>query len=71
MTGSFTAEERRRLAAALAAGTAPTCPSCDVELDRRDVRPPASVSYVRSRVWLLCPECRRTGAVDVREGGRP
>lgn len=68
---SFSAAERRALAAALASGAEPACPSCGTRLDPREVRPPGSVSYVRRRVWLLCPTCRRSGAVDVREGGRP
>ncbi|HUG39180.1 MAG TPA: hypothetical protein VMM12_01780 [Longimicrobiales bacterium] len=69
--GSFTADERRRIEAALAAGREPLCPACGGVLDRRRVRPAASVSYVRRREWLLCPGCRRSGAVDVREGERP
>lgn len=68
---SFTAAERRGLAAALAAGRTLTCPACGTPVDRRDVKPPRAVSYVRRRVWLLCPGCRRSGAVDVREGERP
>lgn len=68
---SFTAAERRRLAAELAAGREPVCPSCGTRLAPQDVQRPESVSYVRRRVWLLCPACRRTGAVDVKEAGRP
>ena len=68
---SFTAAERRALTAALAAGEAPVCPGCETRLDAREVERPRSVSYVRRRVWLLCPACRRSGAVDVSEGGQP
>lgn len=62
---AFTAEERRKVAAALAQDAAPACPACGSLLDVRPVVPPRTVSYVRRRLWLLCPSCRRTGTVDV------
>lgn len=68
---SFSAAERRRLAEAVAEGREPPCPACGGKLDRREVTPPATVSYVRHRIWLLCPTCRRSAAVDLRAGGRP
>lgn len=64
---SFTAAERRRIAAALVESSAPSCPACGERLDVRPVEPPKSVSYVRRRLWLLCPGCRKTGAVDVTD----
>lgn len=67
MTGAFTAEERHALGLALAEGETPACPACGAALSQRPVPPSQQVSYVRRRVWLLCPSCKRTGAVDVRE----
>lgn len=67
----YTGAERKRLAAALAAGSEPRCPACREAVSVREVPRPEEVSYVRRRVWVLCPSCRRTGAVDVREGGPP
>lgn len=77
--GAFSARERKALAQALRgageAGSAGVleCPACGSELSRREVPPSKQVSYVRRRVWLLCPGCKRTGAVDVRDatGGGP
>jgi hypothetical protein len=67
---SFDADQRRALADSVRAGELPACPECGVELDRRDVEPPSQVSYVRRRVWLFCPSCKRTAALDLR-GGEP
>jgi hypothetical protein len=69
--GSYSAAERRTLAEILAAGDAPSCPVCGTGLAVREVEPPRQVSYVRRRVWLLCPGCKRTAALDVRGGGPP
>jgi uncharacterized protein with PIN domain len=63
----FTAAERRQLALRLAAGEAPRCPVCDARLSEREVPVSRQVAYVRRRVWLLCPSCGRTGAIDVRD----
>ena len=62
---SFSAEERRALAAALAGDDPLECPACGGDLSRREVSRPREVSYVRHRVWLLCTECRRSGAIDL------
>lgn len=66
--GAYTAEQRRALARAVAAGDAPVCPGCATPLDVRPVDPPGEVAYVRRRAWLFCPGCKRTAAVDL--GGR-
>ncbi|HSH46224.1 MAG TPA: hypothetical protein VK966_10225 [Longimicrobiales bacterium] len=63
---SYGARERAAIARDLDAERVPACPVCGTDLDVQPVAPPAAVSYVRHRVWVLCPECRRTGAVDVR-----
>lgn len=67
MAEAFTAAERAALARTLAEGKEPTCPACGTPLSQRPVPASRQVSYVRRRVWLLCPACTRTGAVDVRE----
>lgn len=66
---SFTAEQRRALARALADDgddDAPlVCPACGGAVNRRAVTRPEEVPYVRHRVWLLCAGCRRSGAIDL------
>jgi hypothetical protein len=69
--GTYSAAQRRALKDGLDAGTAPPCPACGAELSVRDVEPPRDVSYVRRRLWVLCPSCKRTGAVDVKGGAPP
>jgi uncharacterized protein with PIN domain len=64
--GGYTAEQRRAIAAALDADTAAPCPVCGAELTRQRVEPLPAVPYVRRRVWVLCPRCRRTASVDVK-----
>lgn len=62
----YTASQRRAIAAELDDGRAPVCPACGTALSIRPVAPDASVSYVRQRVWVLCPSCRRSAGIDVR-----
>jgi hypothetical protein len=63
---SFTHSEVHELARAVRMGTQPICPVCDVLLDETVVPPREDVSYVRDRVWLVCPTCHRTAVVDRR-----
>ena len=63
---SYSREERNRLEAALHDKRAVLCPVCNVEMTRQDVVPPGNVSYVRHRVWLLCPSCKRSVSLDQR-----
>jgi len=62
---SFNPEERRRLEDDLRAAVTLTCPRCGVPLDRSDVEPKRSVSYVRRRVLLTCASCHGHAALDV------
>jgi hypothetical protein len=62
---TYTAEERKRLESALAADRMPDCPACGSRVTARRVEPPRAVSYVRHRVLVLCPACRRRAAIDV------
>ncbi|HEX7118277.1 MAG TPA: hypothetical protein VF212_05785 [Longimicrobiales bacterium] len=71
MRRSYTPEQRRELERAAARGGPIPCPACGALLARSEVPTPRELSYVRRRVWLICPECKRSAAVDVRRGGRP
>lgn len=62
---SFTAAERRSLARALAEGDPLECPTCGGVVSQQTVPRPEEVAYVRHRVWILCAECGRSGAVDL------
>jgi hypothetical protein len=64
--GSFNAAARHALEDALRAGQPLLCPECNIVLNRQDVAQTKEVSYVRHRVWLLCPQCRRSASVDVK-----
>jgi hypothetical protein len=63
---AFTHEQVRDLERAVREGAHPACPLCAVPLDERGVPPRGDVSYVRDRVWLLCPSCKRSAVVDRR-----
>jgi hypothetical protein len=65
--GSFTAAERRRLAAALGRGEPLACPHCNVPLTSQPVTPDPRVPYVRHRLLVLCPRCRRSASLDQPE----
>jgi len=65
---SFTGEEARQLTGTLLAGRPLMCPRCGVPLDRIPVPPRRDVSYVRDRLWVVCPRCHRTAVLDRREG---
>lgn len=67
MPESFTHEEIHALAEGAGAGGVLDCPRCAVPLDRRSIPPRRDVSYVRDRLWLVCPACHRTAVVDLRE----
>lgn len=65
---SFDSAEVEALGTALRKGSQLVCPRCDVPLDRRAVLPRPEVSYVRDRIWLVCPSCHRTAVLDRRDG---
>lgn len=66
MSKPFPAEAARALERALHAGEPLDCPDCRVALDQRAVPPRTDVSYVRDRVWLVCPSCHATVVLDRR-----
>jgi hypothetical protein len=71
LMSSFDAGQRRTLEESIRSGTLPACPACGARLDARAVDPPVQVAYVRRRLWLVCPGCKRTASLDVRGGGPP
>lgn len=64
--GSYEAAQRRDLETALQAGAVLRCPYCDVELSLQKVEGSPEVAYVRRRVLAICPQCRRSAALDVK-----
>lgn len=68
MAGSFTPEERNRIAASLRAGGELVCPACNARLATQPVAPRADVPYVRRRMLIICPSCRRTASLDAPAG---
>lgn len=68
-TGAFTSAEVVGLEAAQGAGRPLLCPRCATPLDARPVHPPETVSYVRSRLVVVCPGCRGHGALDLPRRG--
>jgi uncharacterized protein with PIN domain len=54
------------LEAALQKGATLRCPYCQVELNSQPVEGSREVAYVRRRVWVICPRCRRTASLDMR-----
>jgi hypothetical protein len=68
LTAPFSAAERRALEAELARGVEQLqCPACDTPLSQQRVDPGAAVAYVRRRVLVICPACRRTAALDQKK----
>ena len=63
---AFTHQQVRELERDVRTGTRPYCPVCAVPLDDRAVPPREDVSYVRDRIWLVCPTCKRSTVVDRR-----
>jgi hypothetical protein len=63
---AFSHEQVRDIARAVRESVRPACPVCHVPLDETAVPPRMDVSYVRDRVWLVCPSCRRSAVVDRR-----
>ena len=65
----FTPDELTALGREVRRGGAVRCPACGSALDQRPVPPRTDVSYVRDRVWLVCPSCHRNGVIDRRDVG--
>jgi len=69
MAGSYSREERARITDDLRSGTAPVCPVCGARLSVQDVSARIDVPYVRHRVLVICPACRRSASLDRPPGG--
>lgn len=67
MSPGYDAAARRMLQTALHAGAELRCPFCEIELTQQAVEPKPEVPYVRRRIWLLCPGCRRTASLDLKK----
>ena len=65
---ALVAELRRmRSEGRLEGGAAPECPRCGESMTLRTVPPREEVAYVRDRIWVTCPACRRNAVVDRRD----
>jgi uncharacterized protein with PIN domain len=64
--GSFDAATRRLLETAVNSGAEPECPDCRTRLTRQRVEASPEVSYVRRRVLVICPSCRKSASLDVK-----
>ncbi|MEQ9398822.1 MAG: hypothetical protein RJQ04_06595 [Longimicrobiales bacterium] len=67
MSKPFRADSVRALQHALHEGDPLVCPECGTPLDQRAVPPRRDVSYVRDRLWLVCPTCHGTAVLDRRD----
>ena len=67
MAHSFTEEETQEIVHAFLTREDLRCPRCRIPMDARPVPPRPDVSYVRDRLWLVCPGCRRSIVLDRRE----
>jgi hypothetical protein len=63
----FSPHEERELTRAVRHGRPPRCPRCGGSLDEWPIPPRSDVSYVRDRLWLVCPSCRCTAVLDRRD----
>jgi hypothetical protein len=66
----FDAAQRRLLADALERADPLACPACGATLARTAITPEPGLAYVRRRVWLICPACKRSATLDERRTPR-
>jgi hypothetical protein len=64
MSSSYDAPQRRALETSLRAHEPLMCPVCAVALTTHTVGRPQEVSYVRQRVFVICPQCKRRAGLD-------
>jgi DNA-directed RNA polymerase subunit RPC12/RpoP len=60
----YTRDEEARLEERLTGGGAALCPRCGIPLERHDVTPSQTVSYVRRRALYVCGRCGGSLVVD-------
>ena len=68
MSPGYSPAQRRALAEAARNGEPLRCPACGSDLIREEVQPRRDVPYVRRRLLLVCPGCKRAAAVDLAPG---
>jgi len=67
----YEAAEEKLIRAALGGETPPACPRCGVAMTERSIGGGSfGLGYARRRVWLICPQCRRSAIFDVKRGTR-
>jgi hypothetical protein len=64
MSKGYTREQRHILGESARAGEPLDCPICATELAQREVEPSPLLPYVRRRLLLICPTCRRSAVVE-------
>jgi len=62
----YSRDEEREVVRGLREGQAPACPRCGSLMQVQEVLPREEVPYVRTRIWLTCPGCRRSLVLDRR-----
>jgi hypothetical protein len=71
MSETYSREQRGEIERSVRAGRSADCPACGERLVESHVPLRRDVAYVRRRMLLLCPGCRRSASVDLTAGGRP
>lgn len=67
----YTPEEEGSIRASHAAGEPALCPRDGATLTVRAIGGGSfGLGYARRRVWLLCPQCRRSAIFDTKRGTR-
>ena len=70
-TAQFSAEEERLVRAAFGDGGEPVCPRDGTRLTVRSIGGGSfGLGYARSRLWLICPTCKRSVIFDRKRGTR-
>ena len=67
MTVPYDAAEEKQILESMKSDGLGSCPDCAVVMDTRGVPPRQDVSYVRRRLILTCPSCRRSLVLDRKE----
>jgi hypothetical protein len=67
----YAPEEQRAIREAVERGERAACPRCAVPLTSRPIGGGSfGLGYARRRIWLICPQCRRSAIFDVQRGTR-
>jgi hypothetical protein len=67
----YEAAEEKAIREGLGGEQPPPCPRCGVTMTERAIGGGSfGLGYARRRVWLICPQCRRSAIFDVKRGTR-